>query len=679
MVDVVSIVALSLTCFNGCIKGLVILSKAKHYNRDVSDVRIQLELLLHSLTTWAQEAGLTQNPPTLLISANNAALVPGILGQLEALLSDINELRQKYGVYLQPTDEDFDSIDGDGSILLSNDSQRRKWTGKIDMAVFLRRKEPWKRLKWVTLDDKKFDRLLDKAKGYVAELGKFLEQARQDRMQRHLEFCLRAAILHADGDRELGIIGKEFQKAESKLAISAAARLKQTRLKLGISESNTGPPLAALTKTISSVSFSSSRNSTLYDTDDNIDKPFRDMNLSKRFLTLSRTAERLRTLAQYDGSTVLLEWKYVVDMNDPNITRRVNQVAAFLHTTAPTLHSLQCRGFVRDPVLKRYGYIFDLPHDASPSPSQSLSLGDIASTRLPAPELRSLRHLLDHSKISSLNHRLVLAVTVLETLLNLHTAGWLHKELRSDNIILVRRSNSRTSISDPAPNDLSSFSVYIAGYVYSRVDSPGEMTEPLDSDIEADLYRHPSSLSSARQPFHKSLDIFSVGCTLLEIGLWMGLRHILFEHSPSGVQRQTRSTRPLPSITERSVSEPTLAHSILSAQPSEPKHSDSDLDRKATRPLDLMQLKHELLVSHSPKQPSVSGNLGSRTTSSAATSRIPIMSSLEAAMGNRYTTIVEDFLAAADKVKELDVDEHEFALELEMNARDTMREIANAL
>jgi hypothetical protein len=678
MVDIVSIVALSLTCFHGCVKGLVVLSKAKHYNRDVSDVRIQMELLLHSLTTWAQEAGLTQNPPTLLISANNAALVPGILSQLETLLSDINELRQRYGVYLQPTDEDVDSVDDDGSILLSNDSQRRRWTGKIDIAVFLRRKEPWKRLKWVTLDDKKFDRLLEKAKGYVSELAKFLEQARQDRMERHLEFCLRAAILHADGERELGIIGKEFQKAESKIAISAAARLKQTRLKLGISESNPGPPVAALTKSISSVSFSSGRNSTLHDTDD---KPFKDMKLSMRFLTLGRAAraERLRTLAQYEGSTVLLEWKYVVDMNDPNITRRVNQVAAFLHNMGPTLHSLQCRGFVRDPLAKRYGYIFDLPHDASPTHGRSLSVGNIANTRLPAPELRSLRHLLDHSSLPSLNNRLTLAVTFLETLLNLHTSGWLHKELRSDNIILIRRSNSRTSMSDPARNDLSNFSVYIAGYVYSRVDSPGEMTEPLDSDLEADLYRHPSSLYGTRQPFHKSLDIFSVGCTLLEIGLWMGLRQILFKHSPPGAQQQTRPTRPLPSIPERSFSEPTLAHSILSTQPNEPKHSDGDLDCKVTRPLDLMQLKHELLVSRSPKPRSGYGDVGNRAKSPAATSRIPIMNSLEAAMGKRYTTIVEEFLAAADTVKELDVDEHEFALDLEMNARDTMRQIADAM
>jgi hypothetical protein len=110
MPDVVSLVALSLTCFHGCVKGLIVISKAKHYNRDVLDVRLQIELTLHSLTTWAGEARLLQEPPTLLMSANNAVLVPQILGQLETLLLDLNQLKQRYGLYLQPTSEDVEAL-----------------------------------------------------------------------------------------------------------------------------------------------------------------------------------------------------------------------------------------------------------------------------------------------------------------------------------------------------------------------------------------------------------------------------------------------------------------------------------------------------------------------------------------------------------------------------------------
>jgi hypothetical protein len=365
--DVVSIVALSLTCFHGCIKGLVVLSKAKHYNRDVSDAQFQTELILHSLTTWAQEAGLAQEPPTLLVSASNASFVPGILGQLETLFSDINELRLRYGVCLQPTDEDVDAVDDDAASLHNVDAQCRMWTERIDVAVFLKRKQPWKRLRWVTFDDKKFDRLLDKAKGYLSELGRFLEQARQERMEHNLEFCLRNAILNAKDEHRLGIIGKEYQKPVSNLAISAAAKLKQTGLRFGILDSTRDISTNRLSKSSSVITIASKHDHMI---SNGLNSPLKDMKLSMRLLTLERAAraEPLRTLARYDGRIVLLEWKYVTGMNDPTISKRVNQVAALLQELGPTLHSLQCRGFVRDHVAKRYGYIFDLP-DEFHSPS----------------------------------------------------------------------------------------------------------------------------------------------------------------------------------------------------------------------------------------------------------------------------------------------------------------------
>ena len=63
----------------------------------------------------------------------------------------------------------------------------------------------------------------------------------------------------------------------------------------------------------------------------------------------------------------------------------------------------------------------------------------------------------------------------------------------------------------------------------------------------------------------------------------------------------------------------------------------------------------------------------------AAAKRSIVMASLEAAMGRRYTNIVEEFLAADDKVKETEANEHEFALSLEMRARDTIQDIAAAI
>ena len=560
MADIVGLVALSLSCLNGCVKGLIILSKARHYNRDISDIRLRTELTLHSLTTWAEEAGLMEDPPRLLVSANDAPLVPKILGQLETLLLDLRQLQQRYGLYLEPTSETVEALHDDDTTFTDRRPQQHEYT-KRAVAIFRRRKEPWKRLRWVTLDDDKFGGLLDKVKSYISEIEKFLEQAKQQRRDKNLEFCLRDAILNASGQQELDIIGMEYGEAISNLAIAAAARLKQTRLKLGGSYTATTPLTGPLYETASDCSRYERRDSTFSSSSD---VKLRYMKLSMRLLTLSRTAraQPFRTLAQYDSRLVLLEWKNVANMKDLTISKRVNQVATLLQDLGPSFHSLKCLGFVEDHVAKRYGYIFDLPDQLHASWYNSPPTAPIINDLQPAPELRSLRQVLDQNRTPSLNMRLSLSVVLVENLLNLHTSGWLHKAFRSDNVLLVRDANHND---ESLAEELSAYAVYIAGYIHSRADSPGELTEPLKSELEADLYRHPRMLGNARQPYHKSLDIFAIGCTLLEIGLWSSLQQIFEYHST--ILSDTSATSSLPM---RSMPDPTLYGTLHSVKPTMP-------------------------------------------------------------------------------------------------------------
>ena len=186
-----------------------------------------------------------------------------------------------------------------------------------------------------TWDDKKFGDLLDKIKSYISEMEKFLEQAKQEKRDRYMEFCFREAILNAKGQQELGIIGTEYGEAPSKPAIAAAARLKQTRLKLGVTDLAKASTETMLFKSQSANLLGDRRDPTILNTSDPRPK---NMKLSMRGLTLSRTAraQPLRALAQYDGRMVLLEWKNVTDMTDLIISRRVNQVATLLQDLGPS-------------------------------------------------------------------------------------------------------------------------------------------------------------------------------------------------------------------------------------------------------------------------------------------------------------------------------------------------------
>ena len=680
--EILGIVALSLTCLHGCVKGLAILSKAVHYDGDVSNVRLRIELEQHSLFTWAEAAGLTQEPPTLLMSANDAPFVPKILGQLEKLLSDLNQLKIRHGLNLRSVSEIFETLDDDENSTLSKLGPKpRECVRRATEAIFYKRKSPWKKLRWVTLDEKKVDKLLEEVKGYTARLEKFLEQPRRAKRAGDLDGVLRDAVINVNDYQKLDIIGRESEQASSRFAIAAAARLKKTRLKLGLSDSLLLTTSASLQRgpvektSGQGLNFCHSLNSQVSSNSSS------SMRLLMRQLTMSRIARAngLRTLTHYDNRAVLLEWKGGLGPDSAAVEKRVNQAAAFLHKLEPSFHSLPCRGYVKDHDANRYGYIFDLPENLQPAPLPAQPSQSQPSL-VPLPNLRSLRKIFDQSLTApSLNERLSISVTLLETLLNLHTSGWLHKELRSDNIIFISMPGD---VGDDYI-DLSPHSTYVVGYVYARADDPGEMTEPLESELDADLYRHPLSLGNSRLSFRKSFDIFSVGCTLLEIGLWSSLRQILERHSARQllsrpqVQQQHRLLQKSSTFSSTSTS-----ITVVGCPEDDGKWDDDKEDDSIRPPLNFMRLRHQLLLSQLPNQKIPITKPSGEETALRPRNRCKILGSLEAATGNLYTSVVEELLSttmASCKGIETDFDEHEYALDLEIKARDSIQAIANAI
>ncbi|EMT62857.1 hypothetical protein FOC4_g10006502 [Fusarium odoratissimum] len=92
--------------------------------------------------------------------------------------------------------------------------------------------------------------------------------------------------------------------------------------------------------------------------------------------------------------------------------------------------------------------------------------------------------------------RLSLAVQVCQTLLSPHTAGWLHKDLRFENILLVSPLSAQSTDRLGRP--------YLCSFSLAR-QAPGEPSE-----------------SSARY-----MDAYSLGCILIEIAEWTPLRKII--------------------------------------------------------------------------------------------------------------------------------------------------------
>jgi hypothetical protein len=211
-----------------------------------------------------------------------------------------------------------------------------------------------------------------------------------------------------------------------------------------------------------------------------------------------------RGLGVFNGQKVYLEFKEYEPKDSAAgwLQTRAKLLSAFLGSDCPEcFRSLRCLGYFNDIQMARYCFLYRYPTTAQGAPSTS-TLQDL---------------LRNDSMIPSLTARFNLAVELANTVLYLHSAGWLHKNLRSENIVFFLPTLDLPTLSSP----------YIMGYQLARIDGNNEITEDAPSQSEADMYRHPETLGLARRSrFRGRFDVYSLGMVLLELAYWYPLTRI---------------------------------------------------------------------------------------------------------------------------------------------------------
>jgi len=182
----------------------------------------------------------------------------------------------------------------------------------------------------------------------------------------------------------------------------------------------------------------------------------------------------------------------------------------------------------------RFGFVYDITKLATGSDPASLRTS-------------SLYELLTTCRFVSMADRLRIAHDMAEAVMQLHTAGWLHKGVCSEHVRFVASAN--LDVEAVVTNK-----AYLVGYGYARPDTTvaAAMTELPVTATNRDLYRHPSARGEARQSFQKRFDTYALACVLIELALWLRLENVFIKHGFSHLLGNEESAvkSPQPSLTE---------------------------------------------------------------------------------------------------------------------------------
>lgn len=165
-----------------------------------------------------------------------------------------------------------------------------------------------------------------------------------------------------------------------------------------------------------------------------------------------------------------------------------------------------------DVVDARIGFVFEKPNDEDISPdTPPVSLFDLIKSS-PKPRV---------------TERIHVAHAVAQSLLYLHTVNWLHKGLRSHNIVffpLTTKSKHGTKMK------IDYSKPYLSGFEFARPARADEQTEIPGDNGAYNLYRHPHTQGHGfgpRESFRKSFDIYSLGVVMVELAHWKTVDKVL--------------------------------------------------------------------------------------------------------------------------------------------------------
>jgi len=173
------------------------------------------------------------------------------------------------------------------------------------------------------------------------------------------------------------------------------------------------------------------------------------------------------------------------------------------HPKASTFHILPCLGFFHDKPNHTFGLAFKTP--------PHFNIHDKPVTLLES---------YCQEKRVPLGHRVRLAYALAVALDHFHTVGWVHKGIRSENILFFPMSLPQASDDAEFSSGIADFFIarqgsvdlarpYLFGFEYMRMGDAGTNLEE-DHSLDRNLYRHPDRWGRPLLRFEKAHDVYAL-------------------------------------------------------------------------------------------------------------------------------------------------------------------------
>jgi hypothetical protein len=501
-------------------------SNAIRFFADSESLVVRLEIERFRLKAWAIDAGLDRGElrPALLVMHH---ILCRQLDLIKVIFQDADKLRDRYAMLTIDPDSSKTDASVDSATISNEAAQaflkrmrkslrgiggvKQKNLGREgeddddddDTAGIEQRVEPglWKRMRWGIRDKEQFSERVTELHDHVNILHQLLSETERQKSKQDEE---RIKIL---------VVGSAVDASSLDLIRSAVAaddvdiRAMAERKALSEDIDAHGAELASRQGRNPSMSITLS-----------------DLALPSDY---SRKQRLLAALKNDPQRVVLMEKKAYdpdIDHAKKNVLfKRVQRLAMLLGSTqSPALRTPKALDYISDSSSFCWWLVLEFPVDIPAS--------------MPLPEPLTLHQLLRPSTKfrPPFEQRVQLATSLCETMSSLYSSGWLHKSLRSANVLfpfvdLPNYAIESRIICEPL----------ISGFEYSRQETDMESINNamMFSNVAAAIYRHPHYQGESAQGYRIEFDVYSLGLVLVDIALWMPLSSFLDASNAAGQKR----------------------------------------------------------------------------------------------------------------------------------------------